>query len=78
MSDAEWEKQSPIVGKKADENYKEAAKYFAKALEIRPDNTEIMAILFQINTRLKNTAEAEKYNKKLIELKGPNWMEDGE
>lgn len=78
MSDAEWEKQSPIVGKKADENYKEAAKYFEKALEIRPESTEIMAILFQINTRLKNTAEAEKYNKKLIELKGPNWMEDGE
>jgi len=78
MSDAEWEKQSPIVGKKADENYKEAAKYFEQALAIQPDNTEIMAILFQINTRLKNTAEAEKYNKRLIELKGPNWMEDGE
>lgn len=78
LSDAEWEVQSPIVGKKADENYKEAVKYFEKALEIRPDNTEIMAILFQINTRLKNTAEAEKYNKMLIELKGPNWMEDGE
>ncbi len=78
LSDAEWEVQSPIVGKKADENYKEAAKYFEKALEIQPENTEIMAILFQINTRLKNTAEAEKYNKMLIELKGPNWMEDGE
>ena len=78
MSDAEWEKQSPIIGKKADENYKEAAKYFEQALDIQPENTEIMAILFQINTRLKNDAEAEKYNKKLIELKGPNWMEDGE
>jgi tetratricopeptide (TPR) repeat protein len=78
MSDADWEKQSPIIGKKADENYKEAAIYFEKALAIRADNTEIMAILFQINTRLKNEAEAEKYNKKLIELIGPNWMEDGE
>ncbi len=78
MSDAEWEKQSPIIGKQADENYKEAAKYFEQALALQPENTEIMAILFQINTRLKNEAEAEKYNKKLIELKGPNWMEDGE
>jgi tetratricopeptide (TPR) repeat protein len=78
MSDAEWEKQSPIVGKKADENYIEAVIYFEQALNLRPENTDIMAILFQINTRLKNDAEAEKYNKKLIELKGPNWMEDGE
>lgn len=78
MSDTEWEKQSPIVGKKADENYIEAVTYFEQALNLRPENTDIMAILFQINTRLKNDAEAEKYNKKLIELKGPNWMEDGE
>jgi len=78
LSDSDWEIQSPIVGKKADENYKEAAKYFESALDIQPDNTEIMAILFQINTRLKNETEAEKYNNKLIELKGPNWMEDGE
>jgi tetratricopeptide (TPR) repeat protein len=78
MSDAEWEKQSPIVGKKADVNYKEAVIYFEQALKLRPENTDIMAILFQINTRLKNDAEAEKYNKKLIELKGPNWMEEGE
>lgn len=77
LSDSDWEIQSPIVGKKADQNYKEAAKYFQSALEIQPDNTEIMAILFQVNTRLKNETEAEKYNKKLIELKGPNWMDDG-
>ncbi len=76
LSDAEWEKQSPIVGKKADENYKEAASYFTKASEIRPDNTDILIVLFQVHTRLKNTTEAEAINKKLVEKLGPNWMEN--
>ncbi|TDQ18786.1 tetratricopeptide repeat protein [Algoriphagus boseongensis] len=76
LSDAEWEKQSPIVGAKADENYREAAKYFTKASELQPENTDVMIILFQVHTRLKNTAEAEKYNQKLIQLLGPNWMDN--
>lgn len=76
LSDAEWEKQSPIVGKKADENYAEAAKYFSKAIEIRPDNTDIMIILYQVHFRLKNTAEVEALDKKLTELLGANWQEN--
>lgn len=76
LSDAEWEKQSPIVGKKADENYKEAVQYFTKASEIRPDNTDILIVLYQVHTRLKNTAEVEAINKKLVEKLGPNWMEN--
>lgn len=76
LSDAEWEKQSPIVGKKADENYAEAAKYFSKAIEIRPDNTDIMIILYQVHMRLKNTAEVAALDKKLTELLGANWQEN--
>lgn len=76
LSDAEWEKQSPIIGKKADQNYADAVKYFGKAVEIRPDNTDIMIILFQVHTRLKNTAEAEALNKKLTELLGANWQDN--
>lgn len=76
LSDAEWEKQSPIIGKQADENYKESVKYFSKALEIRPDNTDIMIILYQVHFRLKNTAEAEALDKKLTELLGANWQEN--
>ncbi|GAA0877140.1 tetratricopeptide repeat protein [Algoriphagus jejuensis] len=76
LSDAEWEKQSPVIGKKADENYTQAVKYFEKAVEIKPDNTDIMIILFQVHTRLKNTAEAEALNKKLTELLGANWQEN--
>ncbi|MDX5338642.1 MAG: tetratricopeptide repeat protein [Cyclobacteriaceae bacterium] len=76
LSDAEWEKQSPIVGAKADEYYKEAIKYFTKASELQPENTDVMIILYQINSRLKNTAEAEKYNQKLIQILGPNWMDN--
>ena len=76
LSDSEWEKQSPVIGAKADENYKEAVKYFTKASELQPENTDVMIILFQIHTRLKNTAEAEKYNQKLVQLIGPNWMDN--
>lgn len=76
LSDAEWEKQSPIIGKKADENYKEAVKYFTKAVEIRPDNTDIMIILYQVHARLKNTAEAEALNKKIAAVLGANWQDN--
>lgn len=76
LSDAEWEKQSPIIGKAADENYKEAVKYFSKAIEIKPDNTDIMIILYQVHFRLKNTAEVEALDKKLTELLGANWQEN--
>lgn len=76
LSDAEWEKQSPIIGKKADENYTEAVKYFSKAVEIKPESTDIMIILYQVHTRLKNTAEAEALDKKLTELLGANWQEN--
>ena len=76
LSDAEWEKQSPVIGAKADENYREAVKYFTKASELQPENTDVMIILYQIHTRLKNTAEAEKYNQKLVQLIGPNWMDN--
>lgn len=76
LSDAEWEKQSATSGQKADDYYKSAVPYFIKALEIRPDNTDIMLILFQVHTRLKNTSEAEKMNKMLIEKLGPNWADN--
>ncbi len=75
LSDAEWEKQSPIIGKKADANYAESVKYFSKALEIKPDNTDIMIVLYQVHTRLKNTAEVEALDKKLTALLGANWQE---
>lgn len=76
LSDAEWEKQSQTLGKQADEYYRQAVPYFAKAIEIKPDNTDIMIILFQVHTRLKNTAEAEALNKKLTELLGAGWNEN--
>ncbi|MBA4298603.1 tetratricopeptide repeat protein [Algoriphagus alkaliphilus] len=76
LSDAEWEKQSPIIGKKADENYRESVKYFSKAVEIRPDNTDIMIILFQVHSRLKNTAEADALNKKISAILGANWQDN--
>lgn len=75
LSDEEWEKRSESMGKEANEYYADAVTYFESALEIKPEDTGIMEILFQIHTRLKNDAKAEEYNKKLIELLGPNWME---
>ncbi len=78
LSDEEWEKRSADMGAEADGFYKESIPYFEKALELRPDNTDVMAILFQVHSRLKNADEADKYNQMLIELKGPNWMEDEE
>ncbi|PZX51267.1 tetratricopeptide repeat protein [Algoriphagus ratkowskyi] len=75
LSDADWEVKAKPMTDEANLYYKQAIPYFEKAIEIRPDNTDIMAILYQVQTRLKNDAEAEKYNKMLIELKGPNWMD---
>lgn len=75
LTDDEWEKKSASMAKEADDLYKEAIPYFTKASELKPENTDIMEILFQIHSRLKNTADAENYNQKLIALLGENWME---
>jgi tetratricopeptide (TPR) repeat protein len=75
LSDEEWEKRAPLMSKEADDLYKDAIPYFTKASDLKPENTEILEILFQIHTRLKNEGEAEKYNQKLIALLGPNWLE---
>jgi tetratricopeptide (TPR) repeat protein len=77
LSDADWETKAQPMTEEANGYYKEAIPYFEKAIELKPDNTDIMRILFQVHTRLQNEAEAEKYNKILVELKGPNWQEDG-
>jgi tetratricopeptide (TPR) repeat protein len=76
LSDTEWEKRSEEMGKQVDQLYKDSVPYFTKALELRPDNTDIMVVLFQVHTRLKNTAEAEALNKKLVAALGPNWMDN--
>lgn len=75
LSDEEWDKRAPEMGAQADGLYKEAIPYFSRAADLKPENTEILEILFQIHTRLKNTDEAEKYNQKLIAILGPDWME---
>ncbi|UJP64300.1 tetratricopeptide repeat protein [Mongoliitalea daihaiensis] len=75
LSDAEWEKRADSMTKEAEGLYGDAVPYFTKAAELRPENTEILEILFQIHTRLKNNAEAEKYNQKLISILGEGWME---
>jgi tetratricopeptide (TPR) repeat protein len=76
LSDAEWEKRSPEMGKQADELYKMSVPYFTKALEIKADNTDIMIILFQVYTRLKNTAEMNAMNAKISAILGANWQEN--
>jgi len=75
LSDEEWEKQSPIMIKQADDLYADALPYFDKALELKPDNTDIMEILYQIHTRLRNESQVEAFDKKLADLLGPDWME---
>ncbi|WP_158860694.1 tetratricopeptide repeat protein [Lunatibacter salilacus] len=75
LSDEEWEKRSPIMIQEADDLYADALPYFNKALELKPDNTDIMEILYQIHTRLNNESEVEVYDKKLAELLGPDWLE---
>ncbi|MBC6367890.1 lipopolysaccharide assembly protein LapB [Algoriphagus sp. AK58] len=76
LSDDEWEKKSQEMGKQADDLYRQAVPFFNKALEIKPDNTDIMIILFQVHTRLKNNAEAEAMNKKISAILGPNWQDN--
>ena len=76
LSDAEWEKRSKEMGSQADELYKQAVPYFTKALEIKPDNTDIMIILFQVHTRLKNKAEVDALNAKISAILGANWQEN--
>ena len=76
LSDAEWEKRSKEMGTQADDLYKQAVPYFTKALEIKPDNTDIMIVLFQVHTRLKNTAEVNALNTKISAILGANWQEN--
>ncbi|MBM3168740.1 MAG: tetratricopeptide repeat protein [Bacteroidetes bacterium] len=76
LSDEEWDKKSQEMGKQADGFYRESIPFFTKALEIKPDNTDIMIILFQVHTRLKNAAEAESMNKKISAILGANWQEN--
>ncbi len=76
LSDDEWEKKSQEMGKQADDLYRQAVPFFNKALEIKPDNTDIMIILFQVHTRLKNNAEAEAMNIKISAILGPNWQDN--
>ena len=76
LTDSEWEKRSKEMGTQADELYKQAVPYFTKALEIKPDNTDIMIILFQVHTRLKNTAEVNALNAKISAILGANWQEN--
>ena len=76
LSDAEWEKRSKEMGTQADDLYKQAIPYFTKALEIKPDNTDIMIILFQVHFRLKNDAEASAMDKKIAAILGANWQEN--
>jgi len=75
LADEEWEKKSDAMLKEADELYQNSVPYFTKASELRPENTEILEILFQIHTRLDNKAKAEEYNQRLIAILGPDWME---
>jgi len=85
LNDMSWwqsgKRVSKIVGEGWNENYHIYRILLLQALEIRPDNTEIMAILFQGQSSLKNAAVKQKkvIIKRLIELKGPKLeMEDGE
>lgn len=75
LSDAEWEKNAPTMTKQAEGLYAEAVPYFEKGLALKPDNVEIMEILYNVHVRLKNTAEVEKYNKMLVAKLGADWME---
>ncbi|WP_162415566.1 tetratricopeptide repeat protein [Cyclobacterium roseum] len=74
FSDEEWEEKSDTMLAEADGLYEEALPYFTKALELKPDNTEIMQILFQIHTRLQNEAKAEEYDQKLSDILGDDWI----
>jgi len=74
LDDKEWEAKSESMLAEADNLYKEAIPYFTKASELQPENTEIMRILYQVHTRLKDEAKAQEYDKKLQDLIGPDWQ----
>ena len=75
LTDAEWEKRADSMNKESESLYKKAIPFFTRAVEIKPESTDVLEILFEIHTRLDNQAEAEKYNQKLISILGENWME---
>ncbi|HLT06551.1 MAG TPA: tetratricopeptide repeat protein [Cyclobacteriaceae bacterium] len=74
LDDKEWEAKSDSMLAEADNLYKEAVPYFTKASELQPENTEILRILYQVHTRLKNEDKAQEYDKKLQQLVGPDWQ----
>lgn len=76
LSDDEWEKQSEAYGKRADEFQKSSIPYFTKALEIRPESTDIMIVLYQIHNKLKDTVEMTKYDNMLIKNLGADWKDN--
>jgi len=75
LSDDDWEVKAPIMVQEADDLYADALPYFSKASDLKPDNTDIMEILYQIHTRLKNETKVEEYDKKLSDLLGSDWLE---
>ena len=75
LSDDEWEKDAPAMTKKAEGLYAQSVPYFEKGLSLKPDNLEIVEILYNVHSRLKNTAQVEKYNKILVEKLGADWIE---
>jgi tetratricopeptide (TPR) repeat protein len=76
LSDDEWEKRSKSMGEKADALYKDSVPFFTKALSIKPDNTDIMIVLYQVYTRLKETAKVDEMNKKISAILGANWQDN--
>ncbi len=75
LSDEEWEEKSESMSTEANTLYEEAVPYFTQASELQPENTEIMTILFELHTRLKNEDEAQKYNQRLAAILGDDWLE---
>lgn len=74
LDDKEWEAKSDSMLAEADKLYEEAVPYFTKASELQPENTEILRILYQVHTRLKDEAKALEYDKKLQQLVGADWQ----
>jgi tetratricopeptide (TPR) repeat protein len=74
LDDKEWETKSDTMLAEADKLYEEAVPYFTKASQLQPENTEILRILYQVHTRLKDEAKAQEYDKKLQELIGADWQ----
>lgn len=74
LDDKEWEAKSDSMLAEADKLYEEAVPYFTKASELQPENIEILRILYQVHTRLKDEAKALEYDKKLQQLVGADWQ----